>query len=93
MKAVLCVFTILLAALLSNAQTSGSSKPKDESEVPRISLADAKLAFDHKTAVFVDARAPETYKQEHISGAINIWLGKPNFDALPKGKTIIVYCS
>ena len=93
MRTIFCVFTILIAAAFAQAQTTGTPKLKEESEVPRITLADAKLAFDNNTAVFVDARAPETYKEEHIKGAINIWLGKPDLDAVPKGKTIIVYCS
>ena len=46
--------------------------PTPPEDAPRISLADAKKAFDDGTAFFVDARPAETYKQEHIKGAVNI---------------------
>ena len=92
----LILFVALLAfANLASCQTSEYKKYKDDSEVPRITVEDAKKAYDDGSVVIVDARAPETYKQEHIKGAINIPLGSTDdkFDAIPKGKKIIVYCS
>ncbi len=64
-------------------------------ESERISLADAKKAFDENSAVFVDVRGPDAYKQEHIRGALNIPLADldANISKFPKGKNIIVYCS
>ncbi len=41
-------------------------------EVPRVSLADAKAAFDAGNAVFVDVRSASDYASEHISGALSI---------------------
>ncbi|MBK7802038.1 MAG: rhodanese-like domain-containing protein [Chloracidobacterium sp.] len=43
----------------------------------------------------MDSRAEPSFQVEHIAGAINIaYSGQaPNFDSLPKGKKIIVYCS
>jgi|GEM_PF-6950715 len=91
MKYVLSTFIMLLAATAAFSQTT---KYKDTSEVPRISLADAKKAWDDKTAIFIDARSAEAYKDEHVKGATNIPLGSTtDFSSLPKGKTIIVYCS
>ena len=62
---------------------------------PRISLADAKAAFDAGAAVFIDSRAEAAYKVEHIKGAINIPGGTldAKLKQLPKDKKIIVYCS
>lgn len=65
-------------------------------DVPRITLEEAKKAFDAGTAVFVDSRPEPAYKEEHIAGAINIPNGAnapEKFSSLPKGKKIIVYCS
>ncbi|MFM9905227.1 MAG: rhodanese-like domain-containing protein [Pyrinomonadaceae bacterium] len=91
---------ILLAAFLvftnlAACQTAEYKKFKDDADVPRITIEDAKKAFDDGSAVIVDARAPEIYKQEHIKGAINIPIGSSDekFDVIPKGKKIIVYCS
>ena len=91
MKYILSTIFVLLAVTLSFSQTA---KYKDTGEVPRISLEDAKKAYDDKSAIFVDARAVEAYKAEHVKGAANIPLGSTtDFSSLPKGKTIIVYCS
>lgn len=64
-------------------------------DAARISLADAKAAFDAGTALFVDSRAEAAYKAERIKGAINIPAGTldSKIGSLPKDKKIIVYCS
>ena len=41
-------------------------------DVPRVSLADAKAAYDQGTAVFLDVRGTSDYETEHITGAISI---------------------
>ena len=92
----LILFTAFLVfANLATCQTVEYKKFKDDSEVPRIAVEEAKKAYDDGSAVIVDARAADVYNQEHIKGAINIPLGSPTdkFDAIPKGKKIIVYCS
>ncbi|PYS97985.1 MAG: hypothetical protein DMF63_18200 [Acidobacteria bacterium] len=69
---------------------------QDEShDAPRISLADAKKAYDAGNVVFVDVRDAMAYKQEHIKGALHIPISEAeaNQDKLPKNKKIIVYCS
>lgn len=40
------------------------------SEVPRITLDEAKKHFDEGTALFIDARSKDAYEQAHIAGAI-----------------------
>jgi 3-mercaptopyruvate sulfurtransferase SseA len=62
---------------------------------PRITLADAKAEFDKGGAVFIDTRPEETYKQEHVKGAINITLmdDASKYDKIPKGRKVIAYCS
>jgi 3-mercaptopyruvate sulfurtransferase SseA len=44
----------------------------DGQDAPRISLADAKKAFDDKSATFIDTHVKTTYDAGHIPGAINI---------------------
>ncbi|CAN5480069.1 hypothetical protein BH10ACI2_BH10ACI2_08180 [soil metagenome] len=94
MKILLSAVFILLCGLAVSAQTDTVKKFVDDSEVPRININDAKKAFDDGSAVFIDARSVEAYKEEHIKGAIIIEGAKPDrFDSLPKGKKIIAYCS
>ncbi|QYO66215.1 rhodanese-like domain-containing protein [Leptolyngbya sp. 7M] len=61
----------------------------------RISLADAKTAYDAGTAVFIDTHSEASFTNEHITGAINVPTLKveEKFDSIPKGKKIIAYCS
>jgi hypothetical protein len=64
-------------------------------DVARVSLKDAKAAYDLKNAVFIDVRGEPYYSQEHIPGALSI-----TYDELPAHiqelKTtdwIIPYCT
>lgn len=69
--------------------------PPSNEEVPRITLADAKKAFDDGTGYFVDARPAEAYNDEHIKGAVNITYDKldAHLKDLKTKQKIIVYCS
>ncbi len=75
-------------------QTDSHDHNADENAA-RISLADAKKAFDEGNVLFVDTRYADAYELEHVKGAINIPANE--FDAryseVPKGKKIIAYCS
>jgi 3-mercaptopyruvate sulfurtransferase SseA len=63
--------------------------------VPRVSLADAKAAYDTGTAVFLDVRDAGSYADSHIKGAINIPLAiLPNrINELNPADWIITYCT
>lgn len=67
----------------------------EEDNVARISLEDAKKAFDAGTAVFVDTRDISSYNFNRIKGAINLPMSEyaAGWQKLPKGKKIIAYCS
>lgn len=67
----------------------------NDAKAPRISLADAKKAFDAGEVVIVDTRSENSYKNEHIKGAINVPAGnfEKAYNKIPKGKKIITYCS
>jgi rhodanese-related sulfurtransferase len=69
--------------------------PQTADQVARVSLADAKNAYDHKLAIFVDARTPSEYETSHIKGALyfgdfQLQAASPNFD---KSQWIITYCT
>lgn len=63
--------------------------------IQRVSLDEAKRAFDSQSAIFVDVRDSNSYAQQHIKGAINIPLGvfESHLDELPKDRWIILYCT
>ncbi len=86
------------------AKTNSAETPKTNSapkaedplaNVPRISLADAKKAFDAGNVVFVDTRAEVQFRQERVKGSINIPAEafEMRYAEVPKGKQIITYCS
>ncbi len=80
----------------SETAASDVKKYNSAAEVPRITVEEAKKAFDGGNAVFVDSRPETAYQAEHILGAISIPSGanaSEKFASLPKGKKIIVYCS
>ena len=82
----------------TNASRSGPAAADDhhdEDNAPRITLADAKKAFDAGEAVFIDTRDPNNFKQEHIKGAMNVTTAMlaSQYESIPKDKKIIAYCS
>ena len=104
-----CIFVSACSTSTSNSAKNGapakaavpavspaaapSLPPLDDA--PRISLADAKKAFDDGSAIFIDTRSDSTYRQEHITGSINIPTGTldANISKLSKAKKLIAYCS
>lgn len=94
MKLFFITLFVAFASMSSCGQTE-YKKFQNDSEVPRVSIEDAKKDFDGGNVLFVDARSPDVYKQEHIKGAINVSYGAPDSEVekIPKGKKIIVYCT
>jgi 3-mercaptopyruvate sulfurtransferase SseA len=64
-------------------------------EVNRVSVQDAKAAYDAGTAVFVDVRGDELYNTGHISGALSIADTEMDsrFTELDPNAWIILYCT
>lgn len=79
----------------TNAVADSQSAAPAADEAARISLDDAKKAFDAGDALFVDTRAESAYQTEHIKGAINIPAEafKERYKEVPTNKKIIAYCS
>jgi len=54
--------------------TQAASLEDNYPDITRISLIDAKAAYDAGTAVFLDVRDAQSYAQRHIPGAVSISL-------------------
>lgn len=94
MKVFLTVLILTICGLAVSGQTGETKKFSSDADVPRMTIEEAKKAFDDGTAVFVDSRAADAYRQERIKGAVMIeGANEDRFDVLPKGKKIVVYCS
>ncbi|HEY5983247.1 MAG TPA: rhodanese-like domain-containing protein [Anaerolineales bacterium] len=63
-------------------------------EIPRVTLEEAKAAYDQKAATFVDVRKPANYDLGHIPGAVNIFFRtiEQHMGELDKAEWIIPYC-
>ncbi len=78
-------------------QNPNGSIPQTEADVPRISVEDAKAAYDSGQAIIVDVRSADSYAVGHAVGSISIPLD--NFEnnigslSLKKEQWIITYCT
>ena len=74
-----------------------STAPLSEAGVSRISVDEAKAAFDSGEAIIIDVRSPDAYAASHAEGALNIPLGTFESDienvGLEKDQWIITYCT
>ena len=81
----------------TQSQQEQTDLPLTEADVPRVTVEEAKLAFDNGEAVIVDVRSAESYAEGHAAGAISIPLDEfeNNIDNLPleKDQWIITYCT
>lgn len=89
-----------LTWLIFNNPPKQVATPTPELGIPfpniqRVSLEEAKRAFDSQSAIIVDVRDSTSYAQQHIKGAINIPLDmlESRLNELPKDQWIILYCT
>jgi 3-mercaptopyruvate sulfurtransferase SseA len=70
-----------------------ATPPQESSDVLRISIEEAKQAFENGEAIFVDVRDPESFVAGHISGAVSIPLTElpDRLDELSMNALIIPY--
>lgn len=85
----------LIGACAQKAQLAEYKKFTDATQVPKISVQDAKKDVDAGHAIIVDSRGEAAFKTERIAGSINITSASETekIEKLPKDKKIIIYCS
>lgn len=70
-------------------------QPQAPTNMPLISIDEARQLLGQPNVVFVDARVADEYKRQHIKGAISM----PNTEVaqrlteLPRDKDLIIYCA
>jgi hypothetical protein len=76
-------------------ETIGQAADESDPEIERVSLADAKAAFDSGSAVFLDVRAADVYAASHVAGAQSIpWSEiETRLNELDPNQWIIPYCT
>jgi len=64
-------------------------------EIPRVSLEEARAAYEAQEAIFVDVRGPEYYDQAHIPNAVSMPENElsARMVELDPSKWIITYCT
>ena len=95
----LLVVAIVVSLIQSQQSTISTNNPQNPNipypEVERVSIQDAKAAFDAGAAVFVDTRTLDSYNAGHIPGAISIPENEMDarFTELDPNDWIITYCT
>jgi hypothetical protein len=89
---------ILLIQAQPGSQSTTNTVPTafvPYADVDRVSIQDAKAAYDAGTAVFVDVRGDDLYNVGHIPGAISIDGDQieTRFNELNPNDWIITYCT
>jgi hypothetical protein len=79
-----------------NARPTGTADPnRPFPEIIRVTLEEAKAAFDGKMAIFVDVRSADSFNTAHVPGAVNIPLAEleGRISELNPDNWIITYCT
>ena len=93
---IIVLVIILLGCAAPQAEVEQVTPTAEQpTEVVRLSLEDAKAAFDDGAAVFVDVRSQSSYAARHIPGALSIPLVElePRISELGSDQWIITYCT
>lgn len=97
---------LVIASVMLLSQNDGAGQPtalapassgQEETfpEIERVSLEDAKAAYDEAAAVFVDVRSAEAYTAAHIAGSVSLPMAEiePRLGELDSDQWIITYCT
>ncbi len=78
-----------------NSPLTPPTQSPDKAEVGRISAEDLQVKWKAGNVTVVDVRDALSFEAGHIPGALNIPLAsvEANIDLLPKGKSIVTYCT
>ena len=77
------------------ATTSNDHDHAAEASVRRITAAELRAALDRGDTVVIDVRDMDSYAAGHIPGSMHIPLSfiESQMQYLPRGKTIVAYCT
>jgi 3-mercaptopyruvate sulfurtransferase SseA len=91
----LLVIAVLVLQIVQSPNPSTAGQDIPEPGVERVSLSQAKSAFDNKTAVFLDVRDAASYATSHIPGSVNIPYSEieTRLSELDPNQWIITYCT
>lgn len=97
MISALTVFTACqqVSSTAKSEPTKTAATPNKTEDFQTISLADAKKEYDAGTAIIVDARSGDAWKNERIKSSLSIPMETldTKYKELPTDKKIIAYCS
>jgi len=84
-----------VASPVSSSVTPVATPAIPYPEIKRISLADAKAAFELKSAIFIDVRGEPYYSESHVPGALSMTYDElsSRMGELDKKAWIITYCT
>ena len=86
-----------MAVTVEPTRSLAEGLPQTEADVPRVSVEEAKAAFDSGAAFIVDVRTTQSFVARHIAGALSIPLTRieenPKSVSLDKSQWIITYCT
>ena len=86
-----------MAVAVEPTRSLAEGLPQTEADVPRVTVEEAKAAFDSGMAVIVDVRTTESFVNRHIAGAISIPLTRieenPKSVSFDQNQWIITYCT
>ena len=76
-------------------EATPTSAPLSPGDVTRVTLAEAKAAYDNDTAVFLDVRFSDDFAVGHIPGAVSIPLNEleGRLGELDPTDWIVTYCT
>jgi len=101
---ILLIFVVILIQFIggystTNTESTAILKSKlteiTASDIPRVGVEEAKIAFDQGIAVIIDVRSENSFRSGHIKGAINIPEASlsSRIGELKPDEWIILYCT
>jgi len=92
---IVMMFVLLGCAASQPAVEQTGSIDEQQVEPVRLSLENAKVAFDDGSGIFLDVRSESSYTASHIPGAVSIPLAElePRLAELDPDQWIITYCT
>ena len=89
--------TVPVTVIVESPVVPQDNLPRDDASVHRVTIDQAKAAFDSGDAIIVDVRGANAYALSHVAGSLEVSLSiiqsDPGNLPLDKNKWIITYCT